>query len=182
MDVFQDCLVKPRTDEQYLSKTVNDRTRVIAFITASRIIIPASGVWYERFCFLTCDTLGAQIKIPVRGVSRISRESRVVSMLSHCSLGERKVPGFCGWQALLFRITMKSSAFEGPHTVLSYDPSHAHSMFLGCFAGTSSSSLTTQRQSVCFCREDKDSSCDCVLAPICFPKHSSLCLPLLCCC
>lgn len=126
MDVFQDCLVKPRTDEQYLSKTVNDRTRVIAFITASRIIIPASGVWYERFCFLTCDTLGAQIKIPVRGVSRISRESRVVSILSHCSLGERKVPGFCGWQALLFRITMKSSAFEGPHTVLSYDPSHAH--------------------------------------------------------
>ena len=82
MDAFQDCLIKPRTDEQYSSKTVNDRTTVIAFITASRIIIPASGVWHECFCFLTCDTVGAQIKIFVRGVSRISRESRVVSLYS----------------------------------------------------------------------------------------------------
>lgn len=90
MDAFQDCLVKPRTDEQYLSKTVNDTTTVIAFITASRIIIPASGVWYERFCFLTCDTVGAQIKILVRErcLQNLKRKQGRLSVLSYRSLGE----------------------------------------------------------------------------------------------
>lgn len=109
--------------------------------------------------------MGAQIKILVRDAPRISRESRVVSVLSYCSLGEWKVPGFCGWQALLFRITIKSSAFEGSHAVLSYDTSYAHSP-----AGTSSSSLPRGSLSA--------SSCGCVLAPISFPQHGDLCLPL----
>lgn len=99
MDVFQDCLVKPRTDEQYLSKTVNDRTRIIAFITASRIIIPASGVWCERFCFLTCDTTGAQIKVPVRGISRISRESRVIYLRTQSSFTGRVKGTWVLWLA-----------------------------------------------------------------------------------
>lgn len=99
MDAFQDCLVKPRTDEQYSSKTVNDTTTVIAFMTASRIIIPASGVWYERFCFLTCDTVGAQIKILVRGVSRISRESRVVSPYSELPFTGRAKGTWVLWLA-----------------------------------------------------------------------------------